>query len=223
MARIQKVPTAPFNPFYGCAIMILAALTFGGIIGWSVYSLLKQDHEIAKITVDELVKLPAVEMSAEARAALEKRLGDFATAARAGLSAELSLTITDLNALITQAPDTGYGTYAEMVRVTGTAPAKDALITQVCLPMKKLKFWEGNLRYLIGTLTFYVHVHEEGVDAKVVDVKVPGKVVPEGFITGMEIWPWIAPYRKLEPLGTVLKAVRKAKVTPEGVTLSTRA
>jgi hypothetical protein len=54
-------------------------------------------------------------------------------------------------------------------------------------------------------------------------VKVPHKVVAEGFITGMEIWPWVAPYRKIEPLGTVLKLIKKATVTADGVTLSTKA
>lgn len=226
MARIQKIPTAPFSPYYGCVIMVMAVLTFAGIIAWSAYSLLTQDKEIAKLTMEEPVKLAPVELSPEARAALEKRLADFSlqvAASTEATPAELNLTVADLNAIITIAPDTGYGTYADMVRVTGTDPARKALITQVCLPMKKLKFWEGKFRYLIAELAFFVHVHEEGVDAKVMDVKVPGKEVPEGFIVGMEIWPWVAPYRKLEPMGSVLKKIRRATVTPEGVTLSTKA
>lgn len=221
MARFQKVPSAPFSPYYGCAIMIMAILIFGGIIGWSAYSLLTQDKEIAKITVDDPIKLPPVDLSPEARTALEKRLTDFATAAQSGQPAELALSIADLNGLISIAPDTGYGSYADLVRIESTLPEKDALISQACLPMNRLKFWEGKKRYLIGQVIFYVHVHEEGVDAKVVDVKVPGKQVPDGFITGMEIWTWLAPYRKMEPLGSILKAIRKAKVTPEGVILST--
>ncbi len=221
MSRIQKVPTAPFNPFYGCAIMIMAALVFGGIIAWSAYSLFTQDKEIAKITVDAPIKLPPVELTPEARTALEKRLSDFAEVAKKGQPAELSLTVADLNGIISIAPDTGYGSYADLIRIEGTMPDKDAITSQVCLPLNNIKFWEDKKRYLIGQLTYYVHVHEEGVDAKVVDVKVPGKEVPDGFITGMEIWQWVAPYRKVEPIGTVLKAIRQVKVTPEGLWLST--
>lgn len=221
MARFQKLPTSTFSPYYGCAIMLMAILIFGGIIGWSAYSLFTQDKEIAKITVDEPIKFPPVEMTPEARSALEKRLTDFADAVQKGAGAEITLTIADLNNIISIAPDTGYGSYADLVRLESTIPEKDAIVGQVCLPMNRLKFWEGKKRYLIGELTYYIHVHEEGVDAKVVDVQIPGKDVPDGFVNGMEMWPWVAPYRKVEPIGTILKAIRSAKVTPEGVILST--
>lgn len=221
MASIQKAPTAPFNPFYGCAIMVMAALIFGGIIAWSAYTFFEQDKAIAKITVDQPVKLPPVVVTPEARAALEKRLSDFGDAAKKGTSAELTLTLADLNAIVSIAPDTGYGSYADLVRFESTLPEKSGIVGQVCLPLNNMKFWEDKKRYLIGQITFYIHIHEEGLDAKVMDVKVPGKEVPDGFISGMEIWPWVAPYRKVEPIGTVLKAIRQAKVTPEGLFLST--
>lgn len=223
MAQIQKVPTAPFNPFYGCAIMLMAAGIFIGIIVWSGYSLVTQDKEIAKITVDRPVKLPPVETAPDVKAALEQRLADFAAKARKNEPAEITLTLAELNTVISIAPDTGYGTYADLVRIDGLIPEKSAITGQVCLPLNNIKFWEDKKRYLIGQLTFFMHIHEEGVDAKVVDVKVPGKEVPDGFIAGMEIWPWIAPYRKVEPIGTVLKAIRHVKVTPEGLYLSTTA
>ncbi|MEN3942137.1 hypothetical protein WJU23_12645 [Prosthecobacter sp. SYSU 5D2] len=223
MSRFQKVPTAPFNPFYGCAIMAMAAFIFFGIIAWSAYSLITQDKEIAKITVDAPITLPPVEVTPEARTALEKRLTTFAEAARNNQPAELSLTIADLNAIISIAPDTGYGSYADLVRLEKTIPDKNAITGQVCLPLNNIKFWEDKKRYLIGEITFYMHIHEEGLDAKVVDVQVPGKEVPDGFVNGMELWPWIAPYRNVEPIGTVLKAVRQVKVTPEGLFVSTRA
>lgn len=222
MSKPQKVPTAPFNPFYGCAIMLMAAFIFIGIIAWSYYSLVTQDKEIAKITVAEPVKLPPVELDAQARAELEKRLAAFAQEARNNQPAELALSIADLNGVISIAPDTGYGRYADLVRLEKTLPDKSALTGQACLPLNHIKFWEDKKRYLIGELTFYLHVHAEGVDAKVVDVKIPGKEVPDGFISGMEIWTWLAPYRDHAEIGPVLKAVRKVTVTPEGIILSTR-
>lgn len=221
MARIQKVPTAEFNPFYGCAIMAMAALIFAGIIGWSAYSLLTQDKAIEAITVDAPAVLPKAELPAAAQTALATRLADFGKAAQAGQPAELTLSVAEINAAIALAPDSGYGTYRDLLQVTGTDPGKHALQARISLPMNRLKFWEGRKRYLIGEAAFYIYVHEEGIDAKVVDVRVPGKEVPDGFVAGMEIWPWVAPYRKVEPLGNVLKAVRSVKITPQGLTLST--
>jgi hypothetical protein len=222
MARIQKIPTGEFSPFYGCAIMSLAALTFGGIIAFSAYSLFSQDKAIAVFASDTPIKLPPIELSPEARAALEKKLTDFASTAKTGQPAELTLSISELNALILIAPDTGYGTYTDLVRLESFDPKKSTVSGQVSLPMNNVKFWENKKRYLNGQITFHLYIHAEGIDAKVVDVKVPGKEVAEGFITGMEIWPWVAPYRKVEPVGATLKAIQKVTFTADAVTFSNK-
>ena len=73
MASIQKIPTGDFSPFYGCAIMTMAAMTFGGIIAWSAYSLITQDKAIEVFTVNEPVKMAAINLPVEMKAALEKR------------------------------------------------------------------------------------------------------------------------------------------------------
>jgi hypothetical protein len=202
--------------------MSLAALTFGGIIAFSAYSLFSQDKAIAVFASEAPIKLPAVELTPEARAALEKKLTDFASTTKAGQPAELTLSISDLNALILIAPDTGYGTYTDLVRLESFDPQKSTVSGQVSLPMNNVKFWENKKRYLNGQITFHLYIHAEGIDAKVVDVKVPGKEVAEGFITGMEIWPWVAPYRKVEPVGTTLKAIQKVTVTADAVTFSNK-
>lgn len=223
MARVQKVPTASFSPYYGCAIMLMAVLTFGGILAWSWHVLVTQDKVIASLTVDDPETLPRTSLADPARAALEQRLNTFAEAARAGQTAELTLSLEELNALLVLAPDTGYGSYAGLLHFEKTDPANSRLVARISLPMNRLKFWEGRKRYLNGQAGFLVHVHAEGVDAKILDVTVPGKEVPEGFIVGLEIWTWVAPYRKLEPLGSVLKAIRQARVTDTGLWLSTAA
>lgn len=223
MASVQKVPTASFSPYYGCAIMLMAVLTFGGILAWSWHVLVTQDKVIASLTVDDPETLPRTALAEPARQALEQRLKGFADAARAGQTAELALSLEELNALLVLAPDTGYGSYAGLLHFEKTDPANSRLVARISLPMNRLKFWEGRKRYLNGHAGFFVHVHAEGVDAKIVDVTVPGREVPEGFIIGLEIWTWVAPYRKLEPLGSVLKAVRQARVTDTGLLLSTAA
>jgi hypothetical protein len=220
MARIQKVPTAPFSPFYGCAIMVIAILIFGGIVTWSAYSLFSQDRQIALFTQDEPIKLDPPELSAEQKASLLERLQVFGDAVKAGQPADLKLSLQELNALPALAPKTDYGSYAGMVLLEKTDPSKNTLSGKVCLPLNRLKFWEGKKRYLVGEATFLAEAKSEGVDAKVVDVKVPGKEVPEGFVTGMEIWTLLAPYRQTEPLGAVLKGIQKVEVVADGVQLS---
>lgn len=218
MARVEKVPVSGFSPFYGCLIMIMAALVFGGIIAWSGYSLFQQDKAIAAFASDQPQKFAPIDLSPEARAALEKKLADF----KAAQVTEITLSIAELNGLLLIAPDTGYGTYTEMLRFERTEPEKNRIIARVSLPMNHIKFWEDKKRYLNGEAAYDVVVHEGGVDAQVADVKVPGKTVAEGFISGMSTWTLLAPYQKLDAIGPSLKLVKKATVTPEGVTLSTK-
>lgn len=218
MARVEKVPVSGFSPFYGCFIMGMAALVFGGIIAWSAYSFFQQDKAIAAFASDEPQKFAAIDLTPEARATLEKKLADF----NSSQVAEISLSIAELNGLLEIAPDTGYGNYKEMIRFQRTDPAKNVVIAQVCLPMNRMKFWEDKKRYLIGEASYEVMTHEAGPDAKVVDVKVPGKTVAEGFIAGIGTWTLLAPYQKLETLGPALKRVKKSTVTADGITLSTK-
>jgi hypothetical protein len=221
MANKEKDPTGEFSSYYGCYIIAMAALVFIGIIAWSGWTLYSQDKAISLITQDEIVVLNAEKISPEVEKALQDRLATFAEAAKTGAPASLDLSIADLNTLIQIAPDSGFGSYREMVRIVESDPTTGRLIADLCLPLKKLKFWEGKMRYLVAKGEFQIATEAEGVDAKLVSVKVPGKEVPEGFVNNLQVWPWIAPYRKQEPLGTLLKAIHSATVTPEGLRLST--
>ena len=220
MSRVQKLPTASFSPYYGCVIMIAAILVFGGIIGWSAYTYFVQDSAIAAITVDAPAPLPSAELPPETMAALQKRLTDFAAAATTDRPAELALTLAELNALLPLAPDTGSGNYAGKLRLIRSNPVTGTLTAQTSLPMNK-KFWEKGFRYLVGEVTFHIYLHEEGPDAKVVDVQIPGKYVEPGLIQDMGRWPWLGLYQS-GPLGAVLKGIRHVQVTAEGVLLSTQ-
>lgn len=221
MARIDKRPTAEFSSYYGCYIIAMAATMFAGMIGWAAWTFFSQDKAISLFTQDERASFPAPASDAAKAADLRTRLAAFGDAAKGGQPAELKLTVDDLNEVIRLAPDTGYGSYREIVRVVKTSPANNSLIAALSMPLKKAKFWEGKFRYLVGEGTFSIVIHEEGLDAKLVDVRVPGKTVAPGFVGNLEVWPWIAPYRKQEPIGSMLKGIKKATVTAEGLTLST--
>ena len=221
MANPEKDPTGEFSSYYGCYIIAMAALVFIGILAWSGWTLFSQDKAISLITQDQIVTLSADKISPETEKALRDRLAPFAEAAKNRAPATIDLTIADLNTLIQIAPDSGFGTYREMVRITRADPATGRLIADLCLPLKKLKFWEGKMRYLVAEGGFQIAIEADGIDAKLVSVQIPGKEVPEGFVNNLQVWPWIAPYRKQEPLGTLLKGIKSATLTPEGLRLST--
>lgn len=221
MARIEKRPTGEFSSYYGCYIIAMAALMFLGMIGWAAWTFFSQDRAISLFTQDEKAKLAAPMLAPTKEDELKARLTAFGAAAQSGQPAELKLTVDEMNAIIRLAPDSGYGSYREIVRVSKTSPADNCLIADLSMPLKKAKFWEGKFRYLVGEGTFRIVIHEEGLDAKLIDVRVPGKSLPSGFVGNLEVWPWIAPYRKQEPVGSMLKGIKKATVTAEGLTLST--
>jgi len=135
--------------------------------------------------------------------------------------ASIHLSIAELNALIAKAPDLGNGTYTTIIHVTGTAPEKNALIADINLPLNQLPFSKSPKRYLVGTATFDVEITEEGPDTRITAINVPGKTVPAGFIESQRVWTWITPFRKDPGLAALLKALRSAKVTADGLTLST--
>jgi hypothetical protein len=222
MARVEKVPTSDFNPFYGCFIMIMAVLVFGGIIGWSAWSLFSQDKAIALFAEDQPRKFEPVELKPEERAALVRRLEEFASSAKGGQKAQLRLSVEDLNRLLVLAPDSGYGSYLDMVRFERIDPARSQVLGRVSLPMNHIKFWEDRKRYLNGEAGFLVFLHDKGVDVKVVDVKVPGKEVAAGFIDGMGLWTWLSPYQKMETIAQHLLLVKKVTLTPEAVVLESQ-
>ncbi|MCB1207747.1 MAG: hypothetical protein KDK97_00405 [Verrucomicrobiales bacterium] len=217
MARTQKEPTAEFNPGYGCFIMLAAIIIFGGIISWSAYTLFEQNRLLDTITVDQAVTWP--EIRASDTTALNARLSDFGKAAMENREATLDLTIEEINTLIAIAPDTGYGSYAKLVRVKRADPASKTLIADVSLPIKRLKFWEPP-RYLNGEAGYTIDIIKgEGPDAKLTSLTVPGKTVPDGVVDNMQIWPWVAPYRKIDSLAPTLRAIQHIEVTTTGLQL----
>ncbi|MCB1224914.1 MAG: hypothetical protein KDK99_03795 [Verrucomicrobiales bacterium] len=220
---ISKQPVSSFHPGYGCVIMLAAMAIFGGIVFWAGYSLLTQNREIDQFTVAEPAAWPTDAPAAASVEAFQGRLTAFSRAARDGKSAELTLSVADLNTLVALAPDLGNGTYQGMVRFTGTDPEKQTLLADISLPLNTLKFWEGKKRYLVGTAHFHVEELENGPDLRIVEIEVPGKTVPAGFVDTQQVWTWLTPFRTDPVIDATLAAVRSVRVTESGVSLSTTA
>ncbi len=223
MSRPVKTPVSGFSPYYGCFIMAAAALIFGGIVAWSAYTLLRQNSEIDKITVDAPARFEPAALAPDAETALTGKWAALKQALAANQPADLTLSLDEINAVVAKAPDLGHGTYADIVRFTGTDPEKNLLLADISLPLNALPFSGKPKRYLVGRASFHVEVSADGPDLRIIHLEVPGKDVPEGFVQSQEFWTWIAPYRTDEELAAILKALHSARVTADGVTLSTRA
>ncbi len=223
MSRPVKAPVSSFSPYYGCFIMAAAALIFGGIIAWSAYTLLRQNAEIEKFTVNEPAAFEPLALSAEAESALMVKWDALKRDLAANKDASLDLSLAELNAVVANAPDLGNGTYADIVRFTGTNPEKNLLLSDISLPLNPLPFSGKGKRYLVGRARFHVEVGENGPDLRIIHLEAPGREIPDGFVQSQEFWTWVAPYHKDAALSATLKALRHARVTAEGVHLSTRA
>lgn len=220
MAKIEKVPTGEFHSGYGCIIMTAAFAVFGFIIWWAWYSLKTMDREIAAVAQEQPAQLAAVAPQPD----LEKKLAAFAAATQAGQAATLKLSAAELNALIVTAPDAGNGTYKDMLRVKSFNPAGNVVTTDCSLPMNTANFSAGTKRYLVGEIDFHIEMTAEvGPDAKIQNVRVPGKTLPDGMLKGMQMYGYLGPYQSHPEIGPVLKAVKKATVEADGVVLSTEA
>lgn len=217
MAKIEKTPQGEFHSGYGCIIITAAFGVFAFILWWAYHSLTTMDREFAAIAQTQPVKLAEVPPQPD----LDKKLAEFAAAAAAGKTATLKLSAAEINALIVTAPDAGNGTYKDMLRVKAFDPANNVITTDCSLPMNTAKFWEDKKRFLVGEIDFHIEQTEAGPDARVKMVRVPGKTLPEGMISGMQNYGYLGPYQNHPTIGPVLKAVKQAKVEADGVTLST--
>jgi hypothetical protein len=222
MSRPIKEPVSGFSPYYGCVIIAAAAAIFFGIIAWSAYTLFRQDAEIDQFTVSSAALPPRVELSSEAAEALKTKTKSLQQAISSGKPGNIDLNMAELNALVQQAPDLGNGSYAEIVRFTGTNPEKNLLLADIALPLNPLPFSGKPKRYLVGKASFQVEVNSEGPDARIIDIQVPDKTIPAGFIESQQAWTWITPYHQDPTLSASLKALRSARVTTDGLSLSTQ-
>jgi len=179
MASSSKQPATArgASALPGCYIFALGAFLLVGVAIWAVYTFLHQAEELKAFTDETPAPLEAITPEPAHVAALEARLQEFAAAAEAGRPAQLSLTPGDVNTLIT-----GFARLAELksfIRVRRLGP--DATFTaDIRFPLNSLP---GRRRYLNGELDGRFGLHPEaGLFVSALDVRVPGRTVPAGFV-----------------------------------------
>jgi len=172
-----RSPSRGVSALPGCYIFALLAGLVVATLVWAGYTFLKQVDELAAFTDEEPVALAVVAPGAAQLAALEERLSAFGAAAGAGQPAELTLSVDDLNTILA-----GFPRLAEMkpLLVVRRLGPEAAFTADISFPMNSLP---GRRRYLNGQLDGRFGLHPEaGLFISVLDVRVPGRTVPPGFI-----------------------------------------
>lgn len=194
----QDIPTEPAkepalqsNPFYGCAILMIVVLTFGFIIGWTLYSGMQQSKEIGTFTVPDPAPLPENKPTDEQKATLKMKLNTFAEVANNGKPVALALTVEDLNTIIALAGEAGVADYRGMVWFTGMDTGTKMLKADIVWKMNNLPFVEAADRFLAGHATFKPVIENGALELHIETLEVPGKTVSEGFMRQLRNWPWL--------------------------------
>jgi len=219
MTKATKDPTGGYNPFFGCAILIIVICTFGGIVTWVLYSGWKQDQEISQFTVDNAEPLKLPDLTPNAKSGLVTKLLAFGEAARANQPATLSLTWEELNGLLEIAADFEVADYRGIVAFTGIDGAKKELMADLCWPMNRLSLSDKSKRYLVGEGGFKPVIESGSFDLKIETLTVPGKEVSFGFLRNLQAWPWLN-LAKLKPqVADTMKKVTSWDIPADGSVL----
>ncbi len=180
------------SPFAGCAILIAALAVMVFLIGFSILTLFRQFHEIAKFTGEkpEPVEVAPLASDSAALKDLSARVEIFRQQLTGETRASLALSADDLNLAIA-----GYDAFKELrgtLRVT--AIEGETLRLAISFPLNgRPRFARGNepgwiasdSRYLNGTLVARPRLFKKEIILSLDAIDVPGVQVPHEFIDQM--------------------------------------
>ena len=213
---VVKEPVSGSNPFYGCAILIIAACTFGGIIGYTLYSGYKQNKEIESFTEHDAPPLPVVALADTDRTELQGKLDSFTQVAKNKKPVTLTLSVEELNQLITLAGEKEVADYRGIIRFTGLDAKAGRILADIRWKMNNLPFSKAPDRFLVGSAVFVPKVGNGTFDLYIETVTVPNKTVSPGFVGQLQNIPWLN-LAKLKPeFADVMKLVSAFKFTEDG-------
>ncbi len=204
------------SPLPGCIILITVILVFGSLLTWFAFSFRAQSEAIATFTVESAVETPRFEPSREQIESADAKLTKLAAAADAGEMTRLLFTAEDLNTLIATREllaDFRGQTFVRSISAEGI----EAEMTQSI----RTGFLNKGSRYLHGTFWLKPGIAGGTVVFAVADIKVPGREVPQGFVTNYPAFMKIDP--KLAPFDRVLPKLGKVYVEGAAVVVETKA
>ena len=190
--RTMKEPTSTSSPYYGCAILLIAVLTFGGSAFWMfIYTPLMQNREIEQFTVNDPPPLPAPAATEADVQVLRGKLETFSSLALKGKPVTLTLTPADLNTLIGLAGEAGIVDYRGMVHFREFHAGAKSIEADIRWKMNHLPLVKAADRFLAGRAVFKPVVENGALELRIESVEVPGKQVSEGFLKQLHNWPWL--------------------------------
>lgn len=204
------------SPLPGCIILITVIVVFGALGTWFVFAFRAQSEAIATFTIEAAVETPRFEPTAAQVEVAGTKLEKLEAAAGAGEMVRLLFTAEDLNTLIATRDllaDFRGQTYVRSISNEGI----EAEMTQ---PIRT-GFLSKGTRYLHGTFWLKPGIAGGTVVFAVADIEVPGREVPQGFVTNYPAFMKIDP--KLAPFDRVLPKLGKVYVEGAAVVVETKA
>jgi hypothetical protein len=152
--------------FWGCAALVLLVVL--GVLTTCV-GIYVARSKVEEYTQDHPTRFAPSPLADDERAALDRRLGAFETAAKAGdATPALTLTGDEINALIERRGD-----LKDRLRVSIQS---DRIRSQVSVPLDAMGF-AG--RFLNGTATLSLSLRDGRLDVRASDIEANGKPLPE--------------------------------------------
>jgi hypothetical protein len=194
MNKLQKTPVGPYSPFYGCAIVLISIGIFVFIIGWGIFTLRKQDQAFAEICVSAPLKFNRVQVEDDVKRQMQMKIEAFQQGV---IDSELILEWTDLLVLQTIAESKGLPSYLDQLKFIGIDSNRQRLLAEVSLPINSMPFGDQKPRYMNGVAEFKLDLREQELEFIITDLKLEGKVVPEGLLIGMQQYSYLLPYKEV--------------------------
>jgi len=173
----QRSASRGVSALPGCYIFALLGALVAATLVWAAYTFLHQSGELAAFTDETPARLAVAEPAPATVEALGRRIQAFGAAATAGQPAELALTLEEVNTMLAGFPRLADVKPLLVIRRLGPEATFTA---DISFPMNSLP---GRRRFLNGALDGRFGLHPEaGLFVSVLDVRVPGRTVPPGFI-----------------------------------------
>lgn len=215
--KTVKEPRGQSNPLYGCAILLIAIITFGGTASYMfIYTPYMQNKEINGFAVQDAPPLEPVKLDETQKSAMRTKLETFSTMANLGKPVTLTLTADELNTMIELAAESGVADYRGMVRFTEIDATAELLKADIRWKMNNLPFVQGPDRYLAGHATFKPVMENNSLELHLETIDVPGKTVSPGFIRQIQNWPWLNLAKLKSEVKDPLSKVTRFEYSPSG-------
>jgi len=206
------------SPFAGCTILLILAGVAVFLVSVSIYSLFRQDREIARFTSPTAANIAEIPLEGKETELndLHARLQMFRDdlVSKPDKTSTLELGVDDLNFILATMEPLNY--YKSLFHISAIRDGR--IIAEHTRPMNGLP-GSGSVRHLNAVATLRPVLAEKSLVFQVDALEVPGSVVPREFIAQ------IPPYRlgldlqKDPVLGPVLNAMTAMEVSGDKLVL----